>query len=610
MDQEKSKPAESTRERIKQSLHLGRTLRVVWESGPGWTLAGVALILVQSLMPLALLYLLKLIIDAVTIGAGGADRTRAFGHILFLISLAGAGTLIMVLCRSLADLVKEAQSRVVTDHVSDLIHAKSVEVDLAYYENPAYHDTLYRAQEEAPWRPTSIVSGLMQLGQNTITFIGMAGLLFAFHWGAALIIGLACLPGVLIRIKFAGKMFSWQQDSTAMERRAWYYHEILTNSTFAKEIRLFGLGPHFMDWFRDLRKQLREARLRIQRSRSLFELIGQASATIAIFGLLALIAYKTLYGAITLGSMVMYYQAFQRAQASLQEMLTGIAGLYEDNLFISNFYEFLDLKPDLIVPAQTISFPRPIARGIDFRGVNFSYPGAIRPALKDISLTVAPGSVVALVGENGSGKTTLIKLLCRFYDPSGGRIAIDGKDLREIDLDSLRGGISVIFQDYVRYNLSAKDNIRLGHIKNQSLNGNIAEAARRTGAHEFIERLPHGYDTILGNWFEAGSELSLGEWQKIALARAFLREADLVVLDEPTSSMDAKAEYQVFAAFRELLNGRTGVLISHRFSTVRLADYIYVLDKGTIREKGTHEELLRAGGQYATLFNMQAESYR
>jgi ATP-binding cassette, subfamily B, bacterial len=610
MTEQNPNPRESTKERIRQSLHLGRTLRVVWESGPGWTLAGAALVLVQSLMPLVLLYLLKLIIDSVTIGAAGSDRAGVFGHILYLISLAGAGTLIMVLCRSLADLVKEGQSRVVTDHVSDLIHAKSVEVDLSYYENPAYHDTLFRAQEEAPWRPTSIVAGLMQLGQNAITFLGMAGLLIAFHWGAALVIGLACLPGVLIRIKYAGRMFRWQQDSTAMERRAWYFHEVLTNSTFAKEIRLFGLGPHFMEWFRDLRKQLREARLKIQRSRSIFEVIGQASGTLAIFGLLALIAYKTLYGAITLGSMVMYYQAFQRAQASLQEMLTGIAGLYEDNLFISNFYKFLDLKPTLTVSKQTISFPRPITKGIDVRGVNFSYPGATRPALKDISLTVAPGSVVALVGENGSGKTTLIKLLCRFYDPSGGSIAIDGRDLRDIDLNSLRGGISVIFQDYVRYNLSAKDNIRLGHIESRSPNGTIAAAARQTGAHEFIEKLPHGYDTILGNWFEAGNELSLGEWQKIALSRAFLREADLVVLDEPTSSMDPRAEFQVFAAFRELLNGRTGILISHRFSTVRLADYIYVLDKGSISEKGTHEELLRAGGQYATLFNMQAESYR
>ncbi len=358
MEQEQQTSSVSTKERIKRTLQLGRTLRVVWESAPGWTLISAALVLVQSLMPLALLYLLKLIIDAVTAGAAGTDRAGAFRHVVLLVSLAGGATLITVLCRSLADLVKEVQSRVVTDHVSDLIHAKSVEVDLAYYENPAYHDTLFRAQEEAHWRPTSIVSGLMQFGQNGITFLGMAVLLLSFHWGAAVVICLACLPGVLIRIRYAGNMFRWQRTTTEMERRAWYFHEVLTNGAFAKEIRLFGLGSLFIGWFRDLRKQLREAKLKMQKRRSLFELIGQASGTIAIVGLLALIAYKTLYGAITIGSMVMYYQAFQRAQSSLQEMLTSIAGLYEDNLFISNFYEFLDLKPTIMVPPRPVPFPR------------------------------------------------------------------------------------------------------------------------------------------------------------------------------------------------------------------------------------------------------------
>ena len=610
MEQEKQTSSVSAKERVERTLQLGRTLRVVWESSPGWTLASAALVIVQSLMPLAVLYLLKLIIDAVTAGAAVTDRAGAFRHVVLLVSLAGGSILVTVLCRSLADLVKEAQSRVVTDYVSDLIHAKSVEVDLAYYENPAYHDTLFRAQEEAPWRPTSIVAGLMQFGQNGITFLGMAGLLFSLHWGAAVVICLACAPGVLIRVKYAGEMFRWHRNSTEMERRSWYFHEVLTNGTFAKEIRLFGLGPLFIGWFRDLRRQLRDAKLKIQKRRSLFELIGQASGTIAIVGLLALIAYKTLYGAITIGSMVMYYQAFQRAQASLQEMLTSIAGLYEDNLFISNFYEFLDLKPKLTPPPRPVSFPRPITSGIDFSHVSFCYPGAARAALKDVSLTVAPGKVVALVGENGSGKTTLIKLLCRFYDPTEGSISIDGKDLKEMDAGSLRRGISVIFQDYVRYNLSARENIWLGNIDVESRNGSIAAAARRTGAHDFVERLPHGYDTVLGSWFEAGSELSVGEWQKVALARAFLRDAGLVVLDEPTSSMDAKAEYQVFAAFRELLNGRTGIVISHRFSTVRLADYIYVLADGSIAESGTHAELVRLCGTYAGLFEMQAESYR
>lgn len=600
----------TTRQRIEGSLHLWRTVRLVWQAAPGWTIIGAALIMVQSLMPLVLLYLLKLIIDAVAAGMTGPDRAGAFRQVIVLVSGAGIATLIMVLCRSLADLVKEAQSQVVTDHVSDLIHVKSVAVDLAYYENPAYHNTLFRAQEEAPWRPTSIVTGLMQLGQNGITFLGMAGILFSFHWGAAVVIVAACIPGMLVRIRYAGEMYRQKRTRTEMERRSYYFHEVLTNGAYAKEIRLFDLGSLFVGWFRGLRRQLRNEKLRLEKKRSLFELIGQASGTLAITALLVFIAYKTLYGAITIGSMVMYYQAFQRAQASLQEVLTSIAGLYEDNLFISNFYEFLDLKPQLVEPPRPVPFPRPMAAGIEYSRVTFRYPGSEREALQDVSLKVAPGQVIALVGENGSGKTTLAKLLCRLYDPTDGSISIDGRDLRQIGLGSLRRGISVIFQDYVHYNLSARENIWLGNVDADRQNGTIIAAARKTGANDCIEKLPYGYDTVLGNWFEKGSELSAGEWQKVALARTFMRDADVVVLDEPTSSMDARAEYRVFAAFRELLNGRTGILISHRFSTVRLADYIYVLDGGKIAEEGTHDDLLRQGGVYAGLFNMQAGSYR
>jgi ATP-binding cassette subfamily B protein len=339
-------------------------------------------------------------------------------------------------------------------------------------------------------------------------------------------------------------------------------------------------------------------------------LTTQASATLAIFATLGFIAYQTVTGVITIGDMVMYYGAFQRAQGSLQEIWSNLTSLYQDNLFLANFNEFLDLKPKLVKPSSPIAFPRPIKTGICLERVSFRYPAGDRPILEDINLQILPGQVVALVGENGSGKTTLIKLLCRLYDPVSGRITIDGIETPQFDPEKLRGEVSVILQDYAHYSLTARENIWLGDIKISPQDSKIFTAANLTRAHEVIQKLPRGYETILGNWFEDQGELSIGEWQKVALARAFLREAQLIILDEPTSWMDARAEYEVFHSFRRLFKNRMVLLISHRFSTVRLADYIYVLSEGRIIESGTHEELLEKDGTYAGLFAIQAQSYR
>jgi ATP-binding cassette subfamily B protein len=336
----------------------------------------------------------------------------------------------------------------------------------------------------------------------------------------------------------------------------------------------------------------------------------QVLAALALFGSFALIAYRTIQGAITAGGLVMYLQAFQRGQDALREVLRGLADLYADNLYLSNLYEFLDLEPKVTEPSRPASIPRPMKTGIVFDHVTFQYPTGSRPVLQDINLTIRPGEHIALVGENGSGKTTLIKLLCRLYDPTEGRITLDGSDLREFATAALRREIGVIFQDYAQYHLTARENIWFGNVDLAPDDPGVADAARYAGADEVIHRLPAGYETILGKWFADGEELSIGEWQKIALARAFFCDAPVLVLDEPTSAMDAKAEYEVFQRFRRLAHGRTAVLISHRFSTVRMADRIYVLNGGEIVEGGTHEELVQLGGTYAHLFEMQAQYYR
>ena len=602
--------AESIKLKTQRALQLGRTVRFVWQSAKGWTIANSLLIAVQGVLPLLPLYLMKLIVDAVTTGLTAPDKWVAFKHVLLLGCFMGAVALFASLIQSIAGLVSEWQSYVVTDHMNDVLLAKSVEVDLDYYESAGYYDTLHRAQLEAPSRPLSIVNGLAQIGQNGISLLAIAALLLSFHWIIAVILFIAVISGTAVRLRYTGKMYRLQREQTSTERQAGYLNWMLTDSSHAKEIRLFDLGPLFIRRFRDLRRKLRKGRLAITRRRSFADFAAQTFATAVVYSLYAYLVYQAIGGKSTLGDLAMYYQAFQRVQGSLQGILSSLAGLYEDNLFLSNLYEFLDLKRTVIEPVHARPVPQPMQRGIALNHVSFQYPAGTRKVFEDISLTIRPGEVVALVGENGSGKTTLIKLLCRLYDPTDGTITIDGVDLRQFETKALRHEIAIIFQDYAHYHLTARENIWFGNTALSPDDDRLIAAARRSGADGVISALPHGYDTILGKRFANGEELSIGEWQKVALARAFMRDAQIIVLDEPTSSMDAKAEYEAFQSFRQLVSGRTAILISHRFSTVRMADRIYVLKQGSVIEGGTHEELVRMGGNYAQLFEMQAKHYR
>ena len=594
--------------KLKRFFLLRRAVRLVWQSAPSWTSASIVLLIVQGVLPLAQLYLLKLIVDAVT--AALQSPNRQLDNIIWLIVALGAVTLLGALAGSLATLVGDAQAQLVTDHVSSIIHEKSVEVDLAYYENSQYYDTLHRAQQEASYRPTRIVNGLIQVGQSGLALLALVGLLFSLHWLIAVVLLVAAVPGTLVRLRYSQQLYAWQRRRTSTERQAWYFQWMLVGEPHAKEIRLFDLGALFIQRFRDLRTTLRNERLHLATRRILVDLLTQFAGTLAIFGALAYIAIQTVQGAITLGDLVMYYQAFQRGQSYLRDILSGLANLYEDSLFLTNLYEFLDLKPRVVVSSSPRALPKTMQHGIAFDHVRFVYADATHPTLDDISLTIQPGEHIALVGANGAGKTTLVKLLCRLYDPTDGRITIDGIDLRELDLTALRRQISVIFQDYAHYHLTARENIWLGNTSLASTDEKVMQAAREAGADELIDKLPHGYDTHLGKWFEDGQELSIGEWQKIALARAFIRDAQIVVLDEPTSALDASAESEVFQKFRALSSGRTTILISHRFSTVRMVDRIFVLAGGKIAESGSHDELMQRGGQYARMFELQAGNYR
>jgi len=598
------------RPRLKDALHIGVAMRLVWDAAPGWTVLNVVMAVVQGVLPLLSVYLLKLILDAVTQGITSADHAAAFRKAALFIALAAAVGLAAALMRSLGALVGEAMGQVVTDHVSDIIHSKSLAVDLEYYENSKYYDVLHRAQQEAPSRPMRIVTDLMSTVQSLISLVAMAGLLVKLSWALGLIIIVAAIPGALVRVRFSGKMYRWQRERSMAERQSWYLHWLLTDGTRAKEVRLFGLGELFRGMFHDLRQILRKERIGIATHRAWADFAGGAAAVLAIFGTFAYIAWKTITGAISLPSMVMYYQAFQIGLTSLQALLTGLAGLYEDNLFLTYYHEFMTLQARLSEPLEPRPMPQRLSEGIVFHGVTFSYADTTRTALADIDLDIRPGEVCALVGANGSGKTTLVKLLCRLYDPQQGHITLDGVDLRDLATAELRRGVSVIFQDYSQYQFSARQNIWVGNIDLPEGSEAVVEAARASGADEVIGGLRHGYDTILGKWFEDGEELSIGEWQKVALARAFVRDAQVLVFDEPTSALDPTAEWKAFEHIRELAQGCAVLLISHRFSTVRTADRIHILEHGRIIESGSHDELVAQDGTYARMYEVQARAYR
>ncbi|MGB7413357.1 MAG: ABC transporter ATP-binding protein [Thermosynechococcaceae cyanobacterium] len=595
---------------LKKMNRLVPALKLVWQSSPGWTVARVTLVVIQGILPLGAIYLAKLVVDAVTTNLKTSNQEAAFQGILPLLGLAALVTMLITLCDSLSELVNTAHAQRVTDYMQGIIHARAIEADLEYYENPRYYDTLQRAQQEAPYRPTLILNHLAQAGQNGISLAAMVGLLLSLHWGAIVALGVAAIPAVFVRLIFSRILYQWQRRRTQLERQSMYLGWMLTSDQFAKEIRLFGLGALFSKRYQKVRRRLYREKLAIASKRSAAYFGAQAGAGIFVFAIFSFIVYQTLKGTLQLGDLVLYYQALQKGQNNLSALLSSISGLYEDNLFLANLYEFLDLKPRVIEPDHPYPIPTPFRTGIEFNHVSFQYGTTERQAIHDVQFKVRPGEVVALVGENGSGKTTLIKLLCRLYDPTQGEITIDGINLRNFSAIDLRRQISVIFQDYAKYHFTALDNIWLGNIDLSLESQSIEHAASRSGAADVIAGLPQGYNTVLGKMFDEGEELSIGQWQKIALARAFLRESQIIVLDEPTSAMDPKAEFEVFQQFRQLIQDQSAILISHRLSTVKLADYIYVMGQGTIIEHGTHDGLMALNGTYAHLFTTQAQNYQ
>ncbi len=600
--------------KLTNAFRIDRALRFVWQASRGWTITSACLLLAQGVLPLLSLYLIKLIIDTVSeLVFAASENTSAAGDglstAILYICLAGGVGLLTIIFRFFSDYTKKAQSTTVIDHMYAVLHAKSVDVDLAYYESPEHRDTLHRAQREGPYRPTSIVNGLMIVGQNGASLLAILWLLFMFNPLLTLIILAAAIPGVLMRLRYSDRVYEWQKRRTEDERKAHYFSWMMTNSGHAREIRLFGLNNHFIQQFNNIRTVLREEKLWFEKRRALGDLVAQSSTTIAVFGSFIYIASQTAKGHITLGDMVMYFQAFQRGLSYLGALLEGVASLYEDNLFLSNFYEFMDIQPMVIDPPSPSPVPQDFKEGFSIEGVTFRYQNCENQVLAYVNFSIAPGEVVALVGENGAGKSTLVKLLSRLYDPTDGSIRLDGTNIRNFSITEYRKKISIVFQDYIRYYLTVRENIRFGNIESEPTDAAIKQAAKKAGIYNYISTLRDDFDTPLGRWYKGGEELSVGQWQMIAMARAFFRNADLVILDEPASALDVNTEARIFENFKGLIENRSALIISHRFSTVKLADKILLLHDGKITEQGSHEELMNLGGKYSELYRKQAGQY-
>ena len=583
-----------------------RAVSLVWTTNPRLTLAIAVFTAIAGILPAAVAWVGARIVDAVvTAIASSHDPQAALRYVVIeglLVAAVAAAQRLLSLCQSLL----RAQ---LGQRVNVMILEKALTLELAHFEDADFYDKLTRARREASSRPLSLVMRTFGLAQNAVSIVSFAVLLAHFSpWAVAVLI-VAGLPAFLAEAKFSGdafRLFRWRSPETRMQM---YLETVLAREDHAKEVKLFGLGARFLQRYRDIFRRLYHEDRALTVRRDAWGLGLGLIATVTLYGAYAWIAIEAVQGAITLGEMTMYLMLFRQGQAAVSASLAAIGGMYEDNLYLSTLYDYLETE---VPPARgaLARGPRP-EDGVRFEKVSFRYPESGEAALADIDLHLPPGASLALVGENGSGKTTLIKLLTRLYRPTSGRILLDGLDLEAWDADVLRERVGVIFQDFARYQMQVGENIGAGdepHFEDES---RWRAAAARGQADEFIGALPAGYRTQLGKWFREGRELSGGQWQKIALSRAFMRvRADILVLDEPTAAMDAQAEADVFEHFRRLADGRITILISHRFSTVRMADQIAVLDRGRIVERGTHQELVALGGRYAHLFALQAKGYQ
>jgi len=586
--------------------HLPRGLRLVWGASRAWTVAWGVLLVAQGLIPVATVWLTKLLVDRLV--ADVPKGWSASGPSLRLGALAAGCMLLGELLRLASSFVKEAQAQLLRDRIADMIQRKSIEADLAFYEMPEYYDRLHRAREEGAYRPVTMLESLGTFLQDAITLGAMAVLLVSFGPWLPLALLISTIPALFVVVTSTLRRHRWRREATPEERRCWYLDWILTAPETAAEIRVFDLGEHWRGTYSNLRTKIRGEIFRLSRTQSLAELAALLFAAAVSGAAFFWVVRRTFEGDWTLGVLALFLQAFLHGQRLARSLLENAGRTWANSLFLGNLFEFLAMRPRVTAPLDPASPPDTVKQGILFRNVTFRYSPESRPALDGLDLEIPAGAVLAIVGLNGAGKSTLLKLLCRLYDPTGGSITLDGVPLASIDPRSLRRKLSVLFQSPVHYDVTAAENIALGDLPGAPGRDRVEAAGRQAGAETVVARLPRGYDNVLGKQFPGGTDLSAGEWQRIALARALVRPSPILLLDEPTSAMDAWAEAEWLRDFRTLTAGRTVLVITHRFTTALRADRIHVMAEGRIVESGTHAELLSQGGRYAASWKEQTRA--
>ena len=584
------------------------TFWLVWATDRSGAGALALLTVVSAILPAPIAWVGKLIVDGVVAGAHGASSPA---HVLALVTIELALMALSMAAARWSAFVRELMRAKLANEVNERILAKALALELRHFEDADVYDKMQNARREASSRPLSLVTQAFSVVQNIITLAALSALLLHLSPGSVLVIVAASIPAFVAEARMAAESFRLNSWRAPEGRRLNYLEWILTRDSHVKEVKLFGLGPLLLGRYRALFEKFYDEDRRVALRRTLLGLLFGVVSLAAFYACYALVATRATRSEITVGDMALFITVFRQGQSAIQSILKSVADTYEDALYMSNLFSFFEIPTEgescRSSPARRLPHGTPHA--IELRDVSFRYPGQREWALRDVSLTIAPGEKLGLVGENGAGKSTLVKLLLRLYHPSEGAVLYGGVDIRDMDVRDLRERVAAVFQDFVRYQFSAGENIGLGNPAQVEDRERIEEAARRAGALPLVESLPQRFDTVLGGWFEAGHELSAGQWQKLAVARAFMRDAEMLILDEPTASIDAEAEHDLFRRFRHLAAERSAIIISHRFSTMRIADRIALLHAGRLEELGTHEQLLADGGRYAHLFQLQARAY-
>jgi ATP-binding cassette subfamily B protein len=610
--------APTFRQRLDNLRHLGRLVAQIWRTSKPLTAASIGLRLVSSLQPLAMLFVAKLIIDEVvrlsTIAPPGESFTDwwASGVLTPVLVLLAIELVLVIVSDLLArgtGLVDAVLSELHSNTVSVELMAHAARLDLMHFESAEYQDRLERARRQAAGR-NALLSQIFGQAQDMITVVMLAGGLFFYAPWLILLLPLSFVPAIWGETRFNTLAYFMSRWRTPERRELEYIRYVGASAETAKELKLFGLGDFLITRFRQLAHTIYLENRSLSTQRAAWGALFSSISTLTYYGAYGFIVWRTIIGDFSIGDLAFLSGSFLRLNGLFQKILLGFTQIAGQSMYLDDLFSFFEIEPTILSPAEPKPFPTPIAQGIVFDNVGFRYPDTQGWAIRNLSFTLNAGETLALVGENGAGKTTIVKLLARLYDPDEGRITIDGVDLKELSVADIHAHIGVIFQDFIRYSLTARENIGVGRIEDQDDIERITNAAELSLADAVIAKLPQGYDQQLGRLFKKGRDLSGGEWQKVAIARAYMRDADLIILDEPTAALDAKAEAEVFSRFKSLAAGKTAVIISHRFSTVRMADRILVLENGAILESGSHEELLARRGRYAELFELQAAGYR